>query len=192
MDNMKWLISGVHALSSVLKVGNAHFVEYLSQKGGEEVLYLPAPLSLLHYLFKRGDDRFVERKQSRGGAPLELLSGVREYTPLTWLPVIGQWPFNSCGVLQRSLKVTKPSLKGVLDAAGFAEPDVLVTTNLQYAYLDEVVQPWRHVYWCKDDICAFSHAPRCLAEAEVELLGRVDVAVATSQHLAGCLRERGA
>ncbi len=185
---MKWLISGVHALSSVLKVGNTHFVEYLSHKSGEEVLYLPAPLSPLHYMFKRDDDRFVERRQSR--MPLDLQVNVREYTPLTCLPVLRQWPLNTRSVLKRSLKVTIPDLKKVLEAVDFLEPDVLVTTNLQYAYLDNLVQPRRHIYWCKDDIRAFIHAPACLAQAEMELMGRVDAAVATSQHLADCLRER--
>ncbi|MFW5870256.1 MAG: glycosyltransferase [Candidatus Sumerlaeota bacterium] len=187
---MQWLISGVHALSSVLRVGNVHFVDYMARRG-EQILYLPAPVSPLHFLLRRGDQRFRERSVLWRRGPNEKDEHVLEYAPMTLLPVLAKRPFDSSFALKRSLRWTIPRLRSVLDKAGFREPDVLVTTNLQYAYLDQQVSPRRHVYWCKDDIHAFSHAPRCLLQAEEDLLKRVDLSIATSEYLAERLRARG-
>lgn len=195
---MRWLIGGVHDLDSVMRVTNYYFLEYLSQRiahgAATAALYLPAPISPLHFAARRADPRFAERRRHWGAAPRPWMPGTAQVTPLTLLPVLrgGGGLLDRASVARASMRLTLPSLAGVLRRAGFDRPDVLVLTNLQYGWLDRMVRPARLVYCCEDDIAGFPHAPRCLLEVERDLIRRADACFATSAHLAGLLRERGA
>jgi glycosyltransferase involved in cell wall biosynthesis len=79
-----------------------------------------------------------------------------------------------------------------LKKSGFHEPDILVVTSLKYAWLDSLVKPRLLVYRAVDDIRGFARSHPSLREAEIPLLKRCDLCVATSEALADVLSKRGA
>jgi glycosyltransferase involved in cell wall biosynthesis len=160
--------------------------------GENRVLYLPAPISLLHFLLRRGDARFQERRLFWSRRPMPWSDGIEQITPLTLLPLLNRFPFSSRHLVSWSLRATVPPLASALGGAGFLRPDVLIITNLQYATLDRIVRPRSLVYRCVDDIRGFARAPRSLTRAEVDLLKRCDFCFATSSSLAEKLKARGA
>lgn len=188
---MKWIVAATHSLSSTIRVSAFHLARYLSQHG-HEVLYLPAPISPLHYLMRNDDPRFLERKGLWGRKPIRYDAHIRQYTPMTMLPALHGVPFNTLGVLKASLGATMPSLRGIMRRAGFENPDVMVINNLQYAWLDELAKPRCLIYRCADDIQGFGNAPRSLIEAELILLKRADLVLAAADDVAEKLRQRGA
>jgi glycosyltransferase involved in cell wall biosynthesis len=195
---MRWLIAGVHSLNSVLQVSAAHLARGLAGWKSDDAavpdaaLYLPAPISPAHFLLKRRDPRFVERRPYWGLAPTRHSAYLSEYTPLSLLPALNQRPFSGDASLRRSLEWTVPRLRRALRNAGFSRPDALVINNLQYAWLDRLVQPRLLIYRCVDDIRGFANAPANLARAEEALLRRCDMCVASSRDLAAKLVSRGA
>ncbi|MBN1865738.1 glycosyltransferase [Candidatus Sumerlaeota bacterium] len=194
---MRWLIAGVHSLDSVIRVTTWYLARHLATRSakadaGHRVLYLPAPISPLHFALGRRDPRFVERRSSYGDRPRVKEHGILEYTPLTLLPAVNRFPFATTPGLRRSLEFTVPRLRSVLRRAGFDRPDVLAVSNLQYAYLGPLVSPRLLVYRAEDDIRGFSNAAPSLVRAELDLIERCDLCFATSENLASKLRSRGA
>lgn len=188
---MQWIVAASHSLDSSAQVGTTHLVRYLAARG-HRVLYLPAPVSPVHYAMRRRDARFRERRPYAGRRPRRAEPGVLQYTPSTLLPALGRFPFDTSWALRHSLSATRPNLRRVIEEAGFSHPDVLVVANLQYAWLDNLCQPGRLVYRCVDDILGFQAAPASLLGAECALLRRADATIATSGVLARRLVARGA
>ena len=189
---MRWIVAGTHSLESTARVSTAHLVRYLAQVRGDEVLYLPAPVSPLHYVLKRRDLRFRERRVHTGKSPTRGSENVLQHTPVTLLPVLDRAPFDSPRILRASLRYTRPRLESVIAATGFARPHGIVISNLQYAWLDQLTPPSLLVYRAVDDIAGFENAPSSLLSGEHELLKRADAVFATSRDLARKLEARGA
>jgi glycosyltransferase involved in cell wall biosynthesis len=185
---MRWLLAGSHSLDSILRVSTYYLAQYLARDADASVFYLSAPISPLHFL--RPNDRFRERR-SYWGREARRAGNRFEYAPCSLLPVIKTSLLDRTGILRNSLRATVPSLRNILDRAGFLRPDALIITNLQYAYLDRIVRPRCLVYRCIDDIHGFRHAPHALRQAEVDLLKRCDLVFTIAQDQTDKMRARG-
>jgi len=142
---MRWIVAGAHSLESSARVSTWHLVHYLAGRRGDEVLYLPAPVSPLHYLLRRGDLRFRERRPHTGPRPTPGPERVLQHTPRTFLPVLAAPPLDSPTVLRVSLRCTWPRLRSVIAASGFDRPDGIIISNLQYAWLDAIDEAFRRI-----------------------------------------------
>jgi len=188
---MHWILAGTHSLDSVLRVSNYYVARGLAARR-EKTLYLPAPVSPYHYLLRRSDERFRERRPYHDDKPVVFEDYLQQYTPMTMLPVLNRFPFNRRWSLERSLSWTFPSLQRVVSEWAGWSPDVLVVSNPQYACLDQLVHPRRLIYRCVDDISGFQDIPRSLIDGERRLLERCDLVTAPGERQAEVLRERGA
>ncbi|MFC2164537.1 glycosyltransferase [Acidobacteriota bacterium] len=202
---MRWLMAGNHSLNSAMRVSTYHFAHLIASKGefnpdfgfvdregSYKILYLPAPISPSEYFKQKVDDRILERRIFWGMAPKQVKERMWQYTPLRLFPSLSKMRARNGQWHHLSLRWSFPPLISVLKKSGFYKPDVLIVTNLKYAWLDRVVKPRLLVYRAVDDIQGFSKSHHSLREAEIPLLGRCDLCVATSSVLADVLSKRGA
>ncbi|MFP4580324.1 MAG: glycosyltransferase [Candidatus Sumerlaeia bacterium] len=196
---MRWIIAGSQSLNSVLRSSTSDLARGIAAGLGrlvpseeDSVFYFPAPISPWHYLLKGRDARFQERKGAWGFSPEKHGENLLQYTPFTLFPAINTSIFRKDKNLRRSLGWTLPSLRRVIDKAGFMQPDVLIVNNLQYAWLDEIVKPACLVYRCVDDIRGFEGVPQNLINVEASLIERCDLCTVLAWRMAEIVMDRGA
>jgi len=198
-------MGGTHSLDSTMRVSTYHFAHLIASRGQfkpdsgfidrdgcYKILYLAAPLSPSECFKKNVDDRILESRIFWGMAPKPVKERLWQYTPLSVFSSWGKMRAGKGRWLRLYLRWSFPPLRSVLRQSGFYKPDVLVVTDLRYAWLDWLVKPRLLVYRAVDDIQGFSKSHYSLSRAEIPLLERCDLCIATSRALADVLSKRGA
>lgn len=167
----------------VLKLSTHHYAEQFA-RAGAEVLWLSRPLNFGSLVSGRWAD--ARRRKLRlwwhGGAPVA--PRVTAYTPFTLLPYRKLAWLDSCWVARHSLRATMPSLRGILQRHGYAEPDVLWFSDLAQAAVLDLARPRVTVFHVTDDYRQFPSAPASVAQVEREIARRADLLLVTHPQLA--------
>jgi len=200
---MRWLMAGTHSLNSTMRVSNYHFAHLIASKpkfepdfvdgdGCYRILYLPAPNNPADYFKKNDNIGSLENEIIWQKTPKLVAERLWQYTPFRLFSSLGKFRARDGRWQRLSFRWSFPPLLSVLRKSGFYRPDVLVVTNLKYAWLDTLVRPRLLVYRAVDDIQGFTRSHQSLRDAEIPLLNRCDLCIATSGTLADVLSLRGA
>ena len=115
---------------------------------------------------------------------------LRTYHPLTLLPYRKAPFFGSRAALNATLKLTAPTLRGVLKRTGFDRPDLLWLSQSHNApALRRLVKPNRTAYRMSDSYRHFSQTPNSMIAAEKEIIRAADVVFATARKIEAEARE---
>ncbi|MCX8036560.1 MAG: glycosyltransferase [Candidatus Sumerlaeia bacterium] len=192
---MKWIIAASHPLDSLFKVSAYHLTVGLARHEANEVFYLCAPISLFHRAGPSRTTDFDLRQALWRTGPRQHSARLWEYCPRTWLPYLNRPFFRAEWVARRTLKWTQPSLRHVLQKAGFDRPDIVLVINLQYAALFDLVRPdpvnpsldaaspparplciYRNI----DEIRGMVHVPPSMIAVERDTARRADAVITVS------------
>ncbi|MCH7548569.1 MAG: glycosyltransferase [Candidatus Krumholzibacteriota bacterium] len=109
---------------------------------------------------------------------------MREYYPLTLLPVVDRPVFRSSFAVANTLRTTVPPIKGVISRHGYRNPDLLWLSQSRIsAGLERMVRARRTACRLSDDWAHFPNVPRALLRAERNMIDRADAVFVTSRRL---------
>jgi hypothetical protein len=181
---MKLIVGTHNYYRHVYKVGDSHLAKVFVSMG-HHVLYLSGPTNLfrLRYLLDRGplgsEYRRVFGAWMRGGVYHS--DKLLEYHPLSLVPISRRLPLGSTDLaLFHNMTLTLPSVKRYIKKNGFAQPDVLLVSQLQMAELFDKVNARVKILRLTDNIPLFRNMPDGIKRLQKYALERADIVVVTS------------
>lgn len=177
---------------STFRVSAHHYARALVERGWR-VAWLSHPISPLHLLSRAARRTWGGKWRTwRAGGATDLGGALFHYVPLTLLPPHRGPLLGSRRVLDRWPRHTIPRLERVLDAAGFADPDLVVVDSERFGFLFDRPGAATRVLRIVDDIGGFRATAPAWLLRQRELIARADHVVATSAVLAEDLARAGA
>ena len=157
---------------SDFRVGSHHYADAFLADGWD-VFWVSHPLSPLHYVHPDKKDFAIRHEAWRRG-PIEY-GRLRYYSPFTLLPAADRPVLRSPLFAENTAGATLPSLRGVLERAGFGEPDVVWLTNPVFLPVARQLRARALAVRVADDNSAFRDVPPAMAAMERRALDEADI-----------------
>lgn len=181
---MKIIIATHNFYKQIYKVGDSHLADAFVRMG-HWVLYLSGPINVfrLRHLLDRGpvgsEYRKIFKTWIRGG--IYHNDNLLEYHPLSLVPISRRGPFGSTDLaLFRNMTLTFPLIYQYIKKHGFAQPDLLLVSQLQMAELLDKVRAKVKILRLTDDVASFRHMPDKIRILEKHAVEKADIVVVTS------------